>query len=596
MLMVMSARGSVRNAVALSAACGLVQAGAVSVAGAGEPRFTLVTQPAGLSNATFIPSAGYPGENGIQAGGASVGDFNNDGWPDLFVPSGGTGPDKLYINQQDGTFRDEAPAWGINRWTRAAGSAVGDFDNDGLADLFVVNYGDFPFPAGVGRCLLYKNLGPDADGRWRFQDVATQAGVNTVFGVTGGMGAAFGDYDLDGDLDLFVSTWIFHPGGNRLFRNNGDGTFTNVSAILPAEPFPLRGFTPNFADIDDDGWPDLLLTNDFRTSRLYRNLGPQADGSFAFANITQAAGITKDCNGMGAALADFDADGHLDWFMTNIYIPEANPPCGNTLYAGLGVSEGLPRFQNRAIAAGVADAGWAWGTTAADFDNDGWTDLATTGGWPQWPGTPARLYMNNADATFTNRAAAAQMAWTGQGRGLVHLDYNRDGRVDLFFVNSGQQGRLYRNDSTDTGHWLRIDLDTGRHGCLAPRGVGSRVFVTAGGRTRMQLLDSRTTYQGQAEQTLHFGLGDAAIADSVEIRWADGSREVLFGVDADQQITVEAWHPADFDRNVRFDFFDIAAFIGAYRAGDWRADFDADGKVGPADFPVFIQRFLSPCP
>lgn len=595
MLMAMSDRGSVRHGVVASVACGIAWAGAVALAGAGEPRFSLVTQAAGLNNATFIPNSGYPGENGIQAGGVSVGDFNNDGWPDLFVPSGATGPDKLYINQRDGTFVNEAPAWGISRWTRSAGSAVGDFDNDGLLDLFVVNYGDFPFPPAVGRCVLYKNLGPDAGGQWRFQDVGAQAGVNNVFGVVGGMGAAFGDYNLDGHLDLFVSTWIFHPGGNRLFRNNGDGTFTNVSHILPVEPFPLRGFTPNFADIDDDGWPDLLLTNDFRTSRLYRNLGPQGDGSFAFSNITQAAGITKDCNGMGASLADFDGDGVLDWFMTNIYIDVTNPPCGNTLYRGLGTVEGLPRFEDRGVAAGVADAGWAWGTTAADFDNDGWTDLAVSGGWPQWPGTPARLFMNDGDGTFTNRAASAQTAWTGQGRGLVHLDYNNDGKVDLFFVNSGQLGRLYRNDSTNTGHWLRIDLDTAGHGCLAPGGFGARVFVTAGGRTQMQLVDSRTTYQGQSERTLHFGLGDAAMADSVEIRWADGSRELLFDVAADRRITVEAWHPADFDRNGRFDFFDIAAFIGAYRAGDWRADFDADGTVGPADFAAFVQRFLSPC-
>ena len=591
----MSARGPIRNAAALTA-WALAWAGAIPAAHAGEPRFTLVTHQAGLSSATFLPNTGYPGENALFAGGASVGDFNNDGWPDLFVPAGGSGPDKFFINQQDGTFRDEAPAWGINRWTRAAGSAVGDFDNDGLPDLFVVNYADFPSPPAVGKCLLYKNLGPDANAQWRFQDVAVQAGVNSVFGVVGGTGAAFGDYNLDGHLDLFVSTWILHPGGNRLFRNNADGTFTDVSDILPAEPFPLRGFTPNFADIDADGWPDLLLANDFRTSRLYRNLGPQPDGRFAFENITQAAGINKDCNAMGSVLADFNADGRPDWFMTNIHMPAANPPCANTLYTGLGNSKGLPRFQEQAAAAGVGDAGWAWGVTAADFDNDGWTDLATAAGWPQWPGTPARLYMNNADATFTDRAASAGTAWTGQGRGLVHLDYNRDGKIDLFFVNRGQQARLYRNDSTNTGHWLRIDLDTTRHPCLAPRGVGARVSVTAAGRTQVQLLDSRTTYQGQTEQTLHFGLADATSADSIEIRWADGSRELRFDVPADQQLTIDAYHPADFDRNQQFNFFDIAAYIRAYHAQDWHADFDADGAVGPADFAAFIQRFRFPCP
>ncbi|MCC5822846.1 MAG: FG-GAP-like repeat-containing protein [Phycisphaerales bacterium] len=568
-----------------------------AVAAAGPaPVFRLVTHEAGLSNATFIPNAGYPGENAFMAGGVAVGDFNNDGLPDLFVPAGGSGPDKLYINQGDGTFVDEAPLWGVNRWTRAAGVAVGDFNNSGYLDIFVVNYGDFPFPPAVGRCILYENQGPDEHGRWRFVDVAAQAGVHHVFGVVGGMGAAFGDFDLDGRLDLFVSTWIAHPGGNRLFRNNGDGTFANVSQILPPEPSPLRGFTPNFADIDGDGWPDLLLTNDFRTSRLYRNQGTQPDGSFAFENITQAAGISHDCFGMGSVLADLDGDGVLDWFMSDIYRPMSNPPCGNTLYRGLGNDpDGLPRFDNTAAQAGVLDSGWAWGVTAFDANNNGWTDLAVTGGWPAWPSTPTRLYMNRGDGTFADRAAQAGVAWVGQGRGLVHLDYDADGRVDLLIVSNGGQARLYRNETPNPGRFLRIDFDTDAHPCLAPRGVGTRVRVTAGGRTQTQLLDSRTTYLSQSEQTLHFGLGDAEIIDSVEIRWADGSTETLFDVQPDQRIVVPAFHPADFDRNGRFDFFDIAAFLRAFLAGDPAADFNGDGTVSMDDLFAFVQRFLDPC-
>ncbi len=190
----------------------------VAAAAPGAPVFTLVTQQAGI-NARFTPN-GYPGENSVQTGGVAVGDFNNDGWPDVFIPQGGTGPDKLYINQQDGTFADEAFAWGAARWTRTAGMAVGDFDNDGYLDLYLVNYGDFPFPVATGKSVLYRNLGPDANGQFRFEDVAAQAGVNDIFGVVGGMGATFGDMDLDGDLDLFVSTWINSPGGNRLYENN----------------------------------------------------------------------------------------------------------------------------------------------------------------------------------------------------------------------------------------------------------------------------------------------------------------------------------------------------------------------------------------
>lgn len=572
-------------------------AGAACLAHAGESRFTLVTQQAGLANSNFIPAPGYPPENAIQTGGASVGDFNNDSWPDLFLPAGGTGPDRLFINQRDGTFRDEAAAWGVDRRTRSAGSAVADFNNDGLVDLFIVNYGDFPGPAGPGRCILYQNLGPDAEGQWRFADVAAQAGVNEVLPVSGGMGAAFGDYNLDGHLDLFVSTWIFEPGGNRLFRNDGDGTFTDASDTLPAEPFPLRGFTPNFADIDDDGWPDLLLTNDFNTSRLYRNTG--RDGGFLFEDITQAAGITQDCNGMGSTLADFDADGVLDWFVTNIYLEVGSPPCANTLYRGLGVEGGVPRFADVAADAGVGDAGWGWGVTAIDADNDGRTDLAVTGGWPGFPATPARLFMNDGDGAsgpvFTDEADAAGLAWSGQGRGLVHLDYNKDGRPDLLFVNNGSRARLYRNDTPDAGRFLRLDVDASTHPCLAPKGVGARVTVTAGGRVQTQLLDSRTTYLGQSEQTLHFGLGDAASADTIEIRWADGSRTTLQDVPADQTITVAAYHDADANRDGRLNFFDLLAFLQSFNANDPGADFNGDAALTVLDLIAFADRLRRPC-
>lgn len=576
---------------------GVVMALAAAAA-PGAPVFTLVTQQAGI-NARFTPN-GYPGENSVQTGGVAVGDFNNDGWPDVFIPQGGTGPDKLYINQQDGTFADEAFAWGAARWTRTAGMAVGDFDNDGYLDLYLVNYGDFPFPVATGKSVLYRNLGPDANGQFRFEDVAAQAGVNDIFGVVGGMGATFGDMDLDGDLDLFVSTWINSPGGNRLYENNGDGTFTRVTAPrLPSPANNLRGFTPNFVDLDGDRYPELLLTNDFRTSRLYRNLGPDSEGRVSFEDITASAGITHDCNGMGATVADFDRDGRLDWFMTNIYVPTAVPACANTLYratsSAVGES-GVPVFEDIGLARGVGNAGWAWGCTAVDIDNDGDTDLATTGGWPGWVNEPARLYINNGSGVFSEQAGPAGMAWTGQGRGLVHLDYNRDGKVDLLFVERNLPVRLYRNDSTAQGNFIRIDLDTSSHPCLAPRGVGAKVYVTANGRTQYQQLDGRTSFLSHSEMTLHFGVGADTVIESIEIEWPDGFRTALFDVPANQTVTIAASLPSDFNADGRLNFFDIAAYIDAYRAQSGAADFDFDGQITPKDVMAFIARYLSPCP
>lgn len=569
----------------------------VSCAGytAAAPVFTLMTEQAGIT-ARFEPN-GYPGENSIQTGGVAVADFNNDGWPDVFIPQGGTGPDRLYINQQDGTFADEGAAWGLTRRLRAAGMAVGDYDNDGYQDLFVVSYGDVPFPLATGKSVLYRNLGPDDQGQFRFEDVAEQAGVNEVADLVAGMGATFGDMDLDGDLDLFVAAWIFNTGGNRLFENMGDGTFQPVSADrLPDAHGPQRGMTPNFADLDGDRYPELLMANDFTTSRLYRNTGNGAQG-LLYEDVTEDAGVVGDCNGMGAVLADFDNDGLMDWFITNIYIEVSNPPCGNTLFRGTDtrIQSGFPVFEEVATERGIRNSGWGWGATAFDVDNDGDLDLATTGGWPSWINETARLYINNGAGVFSNQEQQAGIDWLGQGRGLVHLDYDLDGRVDLLFIERGGPVRLYRNESTLPGNWIRVDLDTAGNTCLAPRGFGALVTVTADGESRTQLLDGRTSFLSQSERTLHFGIGDATIVESVEVSWVDGFTTTLNDVPANSSVTVNASVPSDFDTNGVLNFFDIAAYINAYIAGDIRTDFDQDGVVSPSDVSAFIAIFVDPC-
>ncbi|MEM9373446.1 MAG: CRTAC1 family protein [Planctomycetota bacterium] len=579
----------------LSFRSGWIAIAALAGGASAAPVFTLVNEQAGIDT-RFVPN-GYPGDTALQSGGAAVADFNNDGWPDLFLPQGGTGPDRLYINQQDGTFSEEGAAWGLTRRLRSAGVAVGDFDNDGYQDLFVVNYGDFPFPPNLTSNVLYRNLGPDEQGRFRFEDVASEAGVTQVADLVAGTGATFGDMDLDGDLDLFVSSWVVNAGGNRLFENNGDGTFTRVPPErLPVPGTTLRGFTPNFADLNGDRYPELLLANDFRTSRLYANTFAQG-GDLVYEDITLDAGIFGDCNGMGATLADFDNDGQLDWFITNIYVEVANPPCGNTLFRATEqrLESGVPVYEEIAVERGVANSGWGWGTTAFDVDNDGDPDIATTGGWPSWLNEPARLYINNGAGVFSNQESQAGIDWLGQGRSLVHLDYDLDGRVDLLFTERDGPARLYRNESTLQGNWIRVDLDTSANPCLAPRGFGALVTVHANGESRTQLLDGRTTFLGQSERVLHFGAGSDETIESIEVSWVDGFVTTLTDVEVNQTVIVRAKVPADFDASGVLNFFDIAAYLNAYVAGDPRTDFDQDGTVGPADISAFVARFIDPC-
>ena len=219
-----------------------------------DPNYILANTFADI-NAVTIPIQAYTGQHHVMAGGVSVGDFNNDGWPDIYLPGLGTVADMLFINQQDGTFDDEAAAWGVDRVHMGQGSAVGDVNGDGLPDLYIQSFGPADHQAAPGKALLYINQGPDANGQWTFSEEAEARGVNSVMSVVAGKGAAFGDIDLDGDLDLYAATWQYTPGadGNRLFENDGNGYFTNISATaLPVPDTVLRGFTPKIVDVNND--------------------------------------------------------------------------------------------------------------------------------------------------------------------------------------------------------------------------------------------------------------------------------------------------------------------------------------------------------
>lgn len=482
---------------------------------------------AGLAfTVTNPPPASRPVE--MMPGGAA-GDFNHDGWVDLFILGRGIAPDRLFLNQGDGTFTNEAGAWGVAVSHLGAGAAVGDYNGDGWLDLYITSHGVVTQTA-VGQHKLYQNQAGAG-----FIDVAQAAGVNqTSTSTPDGFGASFGDYDLDGDLDLAVAGWQWLTPGVHLFQNQGDGTFTEQTVAAGVYDLQFGGFSPCFNDMDGDRWPELLVAADFGSTHYFRNAG---DGTFI--DETESAGITDYAFGMGSAVADLNNDGHDDWMITSIYEAGNAQRAGNRLYFG----RGAHHFEDAATAAGVANGFWGWGVVAVDVDHDGWLDLVETNGWaaePQFENNPGRLWLNNGDETFTDVATAAGFDDASQGRGLLHFDYDRDGDQDIAVIDRFGQLQLYRNDSVQAGkHWLQITLETGHRPDLAPNGIGARIEVIDGDNHYYRTVNGCTSYLSQSELTAHLGMGDAEVVD-VNVYWSDGETSMLSDVMTDQNLTIDA--------------------------------------------------------
>ncbi|MCA9309855.1 MAG: VCBS repeat-containing protein, partial [Phycisphaerales bacterium] len=334
-----------------------------AAAHAASPAFTDITAASGIN--VLQIGAGYPQE-GQMMGGMAAADFNRDGWIDLYVVCGGDQRDVLYLNDGTGHFIDASDAWGIGTPAYSSGVAVGDVDADGWIDVYVSTHGTQADGVVIDRHRLYRNVNGVG-----FVEQAMASGVARTSPLTAdGFSAAFGDYDLDGDLDLAVAGWRGQSRGNRLFRNDGTGHFTDVteSAILH-NLTPVRGFTPRFSDMDGDRFPELLWVADFETSRYLRN---NRDGTFT--EMTAAANVGHDQNGMGTAVGDFDNDGDPDWYVSSIYLPAAFKE-GNKLY----INQGNHLYDEVAMERGVDQGGWGWGVEAIDVDHDGDLDLYSNG-------------------------------------------------------------------------------------------------------------------------------------------------------------------------------------------------------------------------
>jgi hypothetical protein len=520
-------------------------------------RFEETAAKAGLSFRLQNGQSGQRHQIETMVGGVAALDYDRDGRIDLFFVNGARIPsllkerqgfeNRLYHNEGNGRFLDVTVRAGVAGEGYGMGVAVGDFDNDGFPDLYV---------AGVNRNQLLRNRG---DGT--FEDVTAKSGAT---GIAPGdrkrwaVGAGFFDYDNDGDLDLFVLQYVdwqlekepvcvsngvrafchpnsYRPLPNLLYRNNGDGTFSDVSETSGIGRLPGKGMGVAFADYDGDGWTDIFVSNDTFRNFLFRNKG---DGTFAEAAVLMGVAFNehgKSMAGMGVDFRDVDNDGRPDIVQTGM-VGDTFP-----LYRN-----GVSGFEDHTSASGLAALTarlTAWGVGLCDFDNDGWKDLFTANGSildnaREVENLPDRLPLKvfrNQAGRFTD-AGAPGMGEARVHRGAAFADFDGDGRIDVAVSALNDVPKLLLNRTTGGGHWLLVDLE----GTRSNRdGLGAVVTVTAGGRKFTNHATTSVGYLSASDRRVHFGLGTAARAERVEIRWPGGGRQTLENVAADRVLKVK---------------------------------------------------------
>ena len=481
--------------------------------------------------------------------GVAIFDYDNDGWPDIFLvngttlegfPSGQAPTNHLYRNNHDGTFTDVTVKAGLADSGWGQGVCVGDYDNDGWEDLYLTDY---------GRNRLYHNQ------NGVFTEVAEKSGVAGT-GKAWGTGCAFVDYDRDGLLDLVVANYVDFdvsnapapgerascvwkgvpvmcgprglPGAkNILYHNTGNGKFEDVTAKSKIDQTQAHyAFSVSTFDFDDDGWPDIYIACDSTASILYHN---NHDGTFTDVAVTAGAAFNEDGReqaGMGSTIADYNGDGRLDVFKTNFSDDTA------TLYR----NNGDGTFDDVTYAAGLGlhTQYLGWGTMFLDFDNDGWPDLLLVNGhvYPevdkQHLGSnyeePRILYHNNGNGTFTDISEQAGSGITAAhaGRGLAIGDLWNDGRISAVISNMNSTPSLLVNQVRTKNHWIGLKLQGTKSNRDA---IGAKVTMKAGSRIFVNEVRSGSSYDSNNDIRLHFGLGAATQVDSLQVRWPNGLEE-----------------------------------------------------------------------
>ncbi len=525
-------------------------------------RFTDIAKEAGLVLPVVYGEADHKDYILETVGcGCAFFDYDNDGWMDIFLLSGSSmagapagASNRLYKNNRDGTFRDVTEKAGLRFTGWASGVCVGDYNNDGWEDLFCTFY---------GQNKLYRNNG---DGT--FTDITKQAGLENSK-TRWGAGCTFVDYNRDGHLDLFISNYAqfdathipkpgqdvycnwkgvpvncgprgLPPGYHSLYRNNGDGTFADVSVQAGIDG--LRGsygMTVVAADFDEDGWPDIFVACDSTPSLLLMN---QRNGTFREEGVIRGVALSDDGMeqaGMGVGVGDYDLDGHLDLFKTHFTDDTG----------GLFHNNGKAEFENTTMAAhvGTENRYICWGAGIVDLDNDGFPDLFMTAGsvypevektLPQYPNkNPRVVFRNLGNRSFEEliEEAGPGVAAAHCSRGCAFGDFDNDGDIDILIVNLSEAPSLLRNDVSGNNHWLKVKLVGTKSNRSA---IGGRVLARYGRKIQAQEVLSQSSFYSASDPRLHFGLGGETSAD-LEIRWPSGMRQTLKGVEANQIVVVK---------------------------------------------------------
>jgi hypothetical protein len=523
-----------------------------------SPQFTDIAQQAGIE---FVNINGEKTEKRylFEAKGAGLGffDFDNDGWMDLLLVQGSTmdrllngnnPPSALYRNNKDGTFTNVTKPAGLVLGGWGMGVASGDYNNDGLVDLYVTQ---------LEANVLYRNNG---DGT--FTDVTSQAGVG---GSSWSSSAAFGDYDADGQLDLYVCNYIDidprkppEPGSapfcnyrgrpgicgplgltgaaNVLYRNNGDGTFSDVTvASGMREPVPYFSLGVVWSDIDNDRDLDLFVGNDSTPNFLFVN---QGNGKFVergFLSGLAASGDGGFQASMGIDVADYNNDGRLDVFSTHF----AND------YSTLYRNRDNLLFEDVTNETQFLQAEWllvSWGTRLLDLNHDGWKDIfhtnghvypfLLTAGWTEQYAQASSLYLNQKDGTFEDvgHKAGRDLQKPTVSRGAAFADFDNDGDIDFAVTNLNDRPQLFRNEGVAGKHWIMFRT----RGRGSNRdGLGARIAISTAGLEQVWEIKRTVGIYSSSDPRAHFGLGEARQVDSLEIRWPGGNVQRYENIPAD---------------------------------------------------------------